>query len=160
MALSDRIAVMHGGELAQLGAPREVYMRPASKTVADFMGLVNLLPGQVIEAAGDRGMVAVGGGHPIEVALPPGAVQGAVVEVAIRPENLRLTALAPGASPSAGTVPGKVADVTFLGNLIDCHVTLDDATRVRVQAAADSVLEVGQRVGVGFESGAATAFGA
>jgi len=160
MALSDRIAVMHEGRLVQLGAPREVYMRPASKTMADFMGLVNLVPGQVVQVAGDHGVVAVGGGHPIEVALPPDGAEGAAVEVAIRPENLQLTVLAPGTPPSIGTVPGKIADVTFLGNLIDCHVTLDDATRVRVQAAAGSVLEVGQRVGVIFESGASTVFGA
>jgi iron(III) transport system ATP-binding protein len=159
MALSDRIAVMHAGELAQLGAPREVYMRPASKTVADFMGLVNLIPARVVRAAASQSVVAIGGEHAITVALPPGCVDGQAVEVSIRPESLLLTALAPG-PPPPGTVPGKIADVTFLGNLIDCHVTLDDATRVRVQAAAGSVLEVGQRVGVIFESGASTVFGA
>ena len=160
MVLSDRIAVMHGGELAQLGVPREVYTHPASKTVADFMGLVNLIPGRVVRAAGEQSVVAIGGEHAITVALPPGSVDGQAVEVSIRPESLLLTALAPGSPPPPGTVPGKIADVTFLGNLIDCHVTLDDATRVRVQAAAGSVLEVGQRVGVIFESGASTVFGA
>ena len=47
LALSDRIAVMHQGELQQYGAPREVYTRPANRTVADFMGLVNLIPARV-----------------------------------------------------------------------------------------------------------------
>src|SRR6202008_1137673 len=44
LALSDRIAVIHGGRLQQLGTPQEVYARPASRVVADFMGLINLLP--------------------------------------------------------------------------------------------------------------------
>ena len=44
LALSDHIAVMHGGRLQQYGPPQEVYTRPANRTVADFMGLVNLLP--------------------------------------------------------------------------------------------------------------------
>ncbi len=47
MALSDRIAVMHAGEIMQVGAPRAVYARPVNKVVADFMGLVNLISGRV-----------------------------------------------------------------------------------------------------------------
>jgi ABC-type Fe3+/spermidine/putrescine transport system ATPase subunit len=105
-------------------------------------------------------MVAVGGASPIAVAVPPGTVDGQAVEVAIRPENLQLAALSPGAPPLAGTAPGKVAEVTFLGNLVDCHVVLDDGTRVRVQAPASSAFETGQRVGVTFDADAATVFGA
>ena len=99
MALSDRIAVMHQGEVMQLGPPREVYTRPANKTVADFMGLVNLIPGRVVRAAGDDSLVAVGGGTSVGVVLPPGAVAGQAVQVAVRPESVSLTAL--GASELA-----------------------------------------------------------
>jgi len=159
MALSDRIAVMHGGEIMQLGAPRLVYTRPANKTVADFMGLVNLLPGRVLRASGDDSLVAVGGAHPIAVALPPGAVVGQAVQVAVRPESLRLTAPASGAG-APGTVPGKVAEVTFLGNIIDCQVTLDDGTRIRAQVDSGRTLEVGQTVGVEFDSRQSSVFSA
>ena len=70
-----------------------------------------------------------------------------------------MIALPPGpAADVPGTVPGKVAEVTFLGNLTDCHVTLDDGTRVRVQAGPGDVLEVGQRVGVCFDSQATSVF--
>src|SRR5262247_2232372 len=54
LALSDKIAVIHGGRLMQFGTPREVYGRPASRVVADFMGLVNLLPATVIAADDGR----------------------------------------------------------------------------------------------------------
>ena len=54
LALSDRIAVMHPGELQQYGTPREVYTRPANRTVADFMGLVNLIPARVRRAGSSR----------------------------------------------------------------------------------------------------------
>jgi iron(III) transport system ATP-binding protein len=159
MALSDRIAVMHQGEVIQVGAPREVYTRPANKTVADFMGLVNLLPGRVIRVAGDASLVAVGGDHPIGLALPPGTVEGQTVQVAVRPESLHLIALGPGSTvEGGGIIPGKVADATFLGNLTDCHVTLDDGTRIRVQADPSQTLEVGQRVGVRFDSHASSVF--
>jgi len=143
MALSDRIAVMHGGEIMQLGAPRLVYTRPANKTVADFMGLVNLLPAQVVTFAGDDSMVAVGGEHPIAVALPPGTVAGQTVQVAVRPESVRLIPSSVAGTP--GAVPGKIAEVTFLGNIIDCYVTLDDGTRIRAQVDSGRVLEVGRR---------------
>jgi iron(III) transport system ATP-binding protein len=155
MALSDRIAVMHAGEIMQLGASREVYSRPANKTVADFMGLVNLISGRVVRAASDDSVVAVGGEHPITLALPPGVVAGQTVQVAIRPECLELSPVAQ--APSAA-VPAKVADITFLGNIVDCHVTLDDGTRVRVQVDPGRPLEVGQRVGVRFDGRQSTVF--
>jgi iron(III) transport system ATP-binding protein len=154
MALSDRIAVLHQGEVMQCGAPREVYARPANKIVADFMGLVNLIPARVMRAAGDASVVAIGGNHPVTVALPPGAAVGQAVLVAARPESVRLGAA------GDGTVPAGVTEVTYLGNLSDCHVTLDDGTRVRVQLAADETYDVGQRVGVRLMAAACSVFAA
>jgi iron(III) transport system ATP-binding protein len=158
MALSDRIAVMHQGELMQVGRPREVYTRPASKTVADFMGLVNLIPGRVLRARGEDSLVEVGGAHALAVGLPAELGEGRSVQVAIRPESLRLTPLAGGPAPAPGIVPARITDVTFLGNLTDCHVTLDDGTRVRVQAGPGDALEVGQPIGLRFDTSSATVF--
>ena len=158
MALSDRIAVMHQGELQQYGRPRDVYARPANRTVADFMGLVNLVPGRVARAAGDASLVTVGGNHALRVTLPAGAREGQAVQVAIRPESIQLASPADGSASGADVVPAKVVDVTFLGNLTDCHVTLEDGTRVRVQADAGASLEVGQHVHVRFDSQLCTIF--
>jgi iron(III) transport system ATP-binding protein len=155
LALSDRIAVMHAGELQQYGTPREVYTRPANRTVADFMGLVNLIPARV-RRPGPSGLVALGGEHLVEVALPPGVADGTEVTVAVRPERLRIAPLAPGAAPVPGTVSGKIAELTFLGNMADCHVVLDDGTRVRVQVDPEQRLEMGLRVAVQID--AATVF--
>ena len=158
MALSDRIAVLHQGEVVQVGAPREVYAHPASKVVADFMGLVNLVPARVVRAEGDASLVAIGGEHPIAVALAPGTTVGQAVLVAVRPENVRVVSIAADAGGDA--VPGKIADVTFLGNLSDGHVTLADGTRIRVQLDPDATFAVGQRVGVRFVPGACSVFSA
>ena len=91
LALSDRIAVMHQGRLQQYGRPRDVYARPANRTVADFMGLVNLVPARVVRAAGDESVVAVGGHHALQVALPPGAAVSMLIKrdllVPFRPRN-------------------------------------------------------------------------
>jgi iron(III) transport system ATP-binding protein len=141
----------------QLGTPREVYTRPATKTVADFMGLVNLLPGRVLRAAGDDSLVEIGGSHAVALAVPPSAREGQAVEVAVRPESLRLLSDASdGGAPDV--VLARVAEVTFLGNLIDCHVTLDDGTRLRIQVDPGRTLETGARVGVRLEREAATVF--
>jgi iron(III) transport system ATP-binding protein len=149
MALSDRIAVMHLGELMQLGAPREVYTRPANRIVADFMGLVNLIPARVARA----GEVAIAGRR-IAVALPPGAREGQTVQLAIRPENIAV------ATPPAAGLPAKVTDVTFLGYLIDGYAALEDGTRVRVQVDANEQLEVGQPVVLRVDPNAVSVFDA
>jgi iron(III) transport system ATP-binding protein len=159
MALSDRIAVLHGGALLQDGPPREVYARPATRVVADFMGLVNLLPGRVVRAAADESQVSVAGGHPVRVGLASRTTAGAAVQVAIRPESLRLAEdEADGPEATAGFLRGKVTDCTFLGNLIDCQVTLDDGTRVRVQADPSASLQVGQAVRLAFDAQECTVF--
>jgi iron(III) transport system ATP-binding protein len=151
MALSDRIAVMHHGELMQVGGPRAVYTRPANRVVADFMGLVNLIPAHVASAAA----VTIAGAYAVPVTMPNGLAAGQAVHLVIRPENVRLS---PGVDAGDGSVPGTVADVTFLGNVTDCHVTLADGTRVRVQADAAETFEGGQRVAVRFDPRAATIF--
>src|SRR4051795_8713724 len=77
MALSDRVAVMHLGKLQQVGSPRDVYLTPANSVVADFMGLVNLVSGRVLElpnGSGDGdGLVTVGERLRVRAGLPPRA---------------------------------------------------------------------------------------
>jgi iron(III) transport system ATP-binding protein len=154
MALSDRIAVMHQGELVQLGPPREVYMRPATRTVADFMGLINLLEARVTNVVDAHGLVTIGRDSAVRLPLPPGVARGQVVQVAVRPESLRLGA----AHGDGARLVGRVADVTFLGNVTDCHVTLDDGTRLRAQVDPRRTLEIGQSVHLHFDPEAASVF--
>ncbi len=154
MALSDRIAVMHQGELVQFGSPREIYSRPANRTVADFMGLVNLVPGRVVD--GGDGVVALGGDHRVRLPLPPGVREGMVVQVAIRPENIALTGVASG--EAAGLLPVRVITSTFLGNLTDYQVALDDGTRLRVQTHPLEIYDVGQRIHARIDNSQCTVF--
>lgn len=120
------------------------------------MGLVNLISGKVVRATADGVVIAVGGEHPIDAPVPPGTVAGQTVQVAIRPENLRLVPASAG--DGAGSVPGRVVEVTFLGNLVDCHVALEDGTRVRIQVDPGQTPEVGQRVGIRFDGRQSSVF--
>jgi ABC-type Fe3+/spermidine/putrescine transport system ATPase subunit len=121
------------------------------------MGLVNLLPGRVVRVAPGEGLISVAGSEPVPVSLGTRVEAGEEVQVAIRPESLRL--VPDGAGPeAAGVLRGKVAELTYLGNLVDCHLVLADGTRVRVQADPEVSLQIGQSLRVAFEPRACTVF--
>jgi ABC-type Fe3+/spermidine/putrescine transport system ATPase subunit len=143
MALSDRIAVFHEGVLQQYGRPREIYERPANLFVADFMGVVNRLPGAIVERRG--GQVRVRVGDHVLAATGPAATEdpGGQVTLVIRPESVRLDA-APAAAPE-NRLDGSVVEATFLGNLVDYQIDAGGLL-LRVQADRHVVREVGSRV--------------
>jgi iron(III) transport system ATP-binding protein len=142
LALSDQVAVMNHGRLQQFGTPFQVYAHPANRMVADFMGLVNLLPGTVRALANGRGKVVIGGGLALEVAALDGLAVGDDVDVAIRPENIRL-GIASGAGNSA-----KITNHVFLGNISEYYATLPSGQVLRVQTHPLQQLEVGEEVAI------------
>jgi ABC-type Fe3+/spermidine/putrescine transport system ATPase subunit len=143
MALSDRIAVFHQGVLQQCGRPREIYERPANLFVADFMGIVNRLPGEIVERGDGRVRVRVGD-HVLAAIAPAAAVAlSQQVTLAIRPESVRL-----GAATDDGPgnrLDGSVVEATFLGNIVDYQIDVGGLL-LRVQADRHVVQEVGSRV--------------
>ena len=121
LALSDRIAVMQLGQLQQFGTPFEVYAHPANRMVADFMGLVNLVPGTVREVrqrAAAR--VEIAGDIVIPVSALDGLSAGETVDVSIRPENIRLSAAAPRAPASARPSPTTCFSATSASTTRRC----------------------------------------
>ena len=140
MALSDQIAVMHGGRLQQYGAPFEVYTRPANRIVADFMGLVNFIPGRVVEATNGTIAVEAAGGIRFSTTSVQPLAAGTAVEVAVRPENIRLSA-------SVGQ-SATVRERVFLGNLCEYMVELADGTPLRVQTHPLQQFAEGETVSV------------
>jgi iron(III) transport system ATP-binding protein len=141
LALSDHIAVMHAGRLQQYGTPRDVYCEPANHIVADFMGLVNLLPARLIEVTGADAVFESGPAR-ITIPLPSGMQLGARAELAVRPETIRLTA---SAAALPGAFPARVLEQTYLGNLNE-YVLAAGETQLRVQADAQAFFPVGSEV--------------
>src|SRR5215207_1032994 len=92
LALSDQIAVMNLGRVQQYGAPFDVYARPANRMVADFMGLVNLIPATVVEVADGSGQIELAADLALDIAALDGLKPGDTIDVAIRPENILLAA--------------------------------------------------------------------
>jgi iron(III) transport system ATP-binding protein len=142
LALSDHVAVMDGGRLQQYGTPFEVYAHPANRMVADFMGLVNLVPGKVREVANGGGKVELAGDLALDVRALDGLVPGDSVDVAIRPENIRLGAVA-GAGKSA-----KITNHVFLGNISEYYATLASGQVLRVQTHPLQHFKVGDEVAI------------
>jgi putative spermidine/putrescine transport system ATP-binding protein len=117
LILSDRVAVMNAGRLEQVGAPAEVYARPATRFVADFVGESNLLEG----TAGEGAMVKVPGLGPVVLAAPAGP-PGARVTLLLRPEGLRVGA---AAATLPNRVSGRVLETVFLGLSIKLRLQLE-----------------------------------
>jgi iron(III) transport system ATP-binding protein len=92
LSLSDRVVVMNGGRIAQIGTPQEIYERPADPFVADFIGTTNFLPARVVGAApaGGRTLLELADGQRLEVVAERPAREGSRVTIAYRPEQIRL----------------------------------------------------------------------
>jgi ABC-type Fe3+/spermidine/putrescine transport system ATPase subunit len=121
LSLSDRVAVMRDGHVLQVGPPKELYERPRTRFVADFVGTNNLVPGEVqVGGARDGGLVVATALGPLR-AVASGTVSGRCV-LAVRPENV---ALGPGAAGDGNRVDGRVSLVSYLGNTLRYDVQTD-----------------------------------
>jgi ABC-type Fe3+/spermidine/putrescine transport system ATPase subunit len=148
LAISDRIAVMRAGRLAQIDAPAAIYRRPRTPFVAGFMGAANLLSGPPVGRAGPWTRVRIGDAE-LLVGDPRGANP---VTVALRPEALRL--VAPGAAAPAGwaTLAAQLAGVEFLGALTRLRVMLAGGTALTVATLEmHAALQLGQTLTVAYD---------
>ena len=135
LSIADRVGVMHSGRLEQLDTPENVYRRPATQFVAEFVGAMNRLPGRI----GDNHEVQVLGQR-LTLLNPNGQQPGEVVDALLRPEALQI------APDSAGS--GTVTDRTFLGSAVRLEVTLEDTgQKVLVESSSLSAhLKLGDRI--------------
>jgi spermidine/putrescine transport system ATP-binding protein len=138
ITLSDRMAVMNAGRLEQEGTPAEIYERPRTRFVADFIGLTNFLDGTVRESAAAAPDGAAAARVVVETALgavtcagwQPDVRRGERVTLTLRPEKIRL--LAAGAEPGPGwnVLAGIVTQATFLGPQNEYRVRVGDESGV------------------------------
>ncbi len=120
MVMSDRVVVMNQGRIEQLGAPEEIYRRPATRFVAEFVGRINFLPA----VGADETSLQV---RSASVAAPPSAgpiARGAHCTLAVRPEQLR--AVPPGVPiDGANVLAGRVVRSVFIGSHVSLVVDVD-----------------------------------
>ncbi len=127
LSMADRIAVLRDGRLLQVGAPREVYTRPASAFVASFIGETNFLEATVVSCAGGRLEADVAGcGRLVSTVPCPAARAGARVLLSLRPETLRW------GRAETNTLAGTLRETTYLGELAEHAVALGDGVLIKV----------------------------
>jgi spermidine/putrescine transport system ATP-binding protein len=131
MTMSDRIAVMNHGRYEQLGDPESLYERPATRFVAGFLGVSNLLAGSVTGSDGSFGLVRLGDRDTVRV--PRAAINGShALEVGVRPEKIRLHAADQEPPTGHNVLSGTVVDASYLGVSTEYIVETAFGARVSV----------------------------
>ena len=142
LSIADRVAIMLEGKIVQTGPPEELYHRPASRTIADFIGDVQFVPGQ---ASGRRASTVLG-----EIPLH-GAFEGPV-DVMLRPEMLRLTPIS--APEQHEGIPATIVSRAFFGHDQLLTLKLDEGPTLKARLGAYGGFRPGDRVLVSVRGGA------
>jgi len=129
LALSHRIAVMNAGRIEQVDEPSKLYSFPANRFVADFIGRINMLQAEVVEAAPDHLRIRIPGMGEIRAPAKSGAARGQKGVLALRPEQVRIAAKIEDAA-GENRFPGKVHDFLYVGDIITYIVDLNNGARV------------------------------
>jgi len=134
MTVADRIGVMDHGRLIQVGTPPEIYERPNSRWVADFIGEVNLIEGRVVDAGASETVIASAAAGRLRALSPTDAKPGDVVWVALRPEKVRI-AHTPPPTEGENCAVGQVGNIGYLGELSIYKVRLDNGSVMEAAVA-------------------------
>ncbi len=131
MTMSDRVAVMNRGRYEQLGAPADLYERPATRFVAGFLGASNLLRGRIEGVDGSYTAVRLDGDVVVRVSTSAVAGRGRV-DLGVRPEKIRMLETSDPVPAGANTLPGKVRSALYTGVSTQYQVDLTNGSGVVV----------------------------
>jgi ABC-type Fe3+/spermidine/putrescine transport system ATPase subunit len=156
LTMSDRMAVMNGGRVEQIGSGQELYLHPATTFVATFLGETNLLRGRVVGC--DGAVLSVDVHDRLLKVAHAAAASGEEVTLSARPERLALRPFEQGA---ADGWRGRVADSSFLGNTVRYEVMMPWNDRLKIDRLAGDgpMLAPGQEVWVTCEADAGVVVG-
>jgi spermidine/putrescine transport system ATP-binding protein len=162
LVMSDRIAVMFEGEIAQLADPETLYRRPNSRKVADFIGTMNFLPAKILSESGDKVEIDAQGFGPITLTAEQvsGAASSTGASVGFRPETL--TILFDGQTAPDRESMAVVEEVVYYGDMTYYDIKLDGSDQpIRLSMRnvfGRPVLDIGTRTRVAWAPGALVVF--
>ncbi|WP_159992459.1 ABC transporter ATP-binding protein [Roseomonas sp. 18066] len=149
LEMSDQIAVMERGRIVQIGAPRDIYFRPANAFVAGFVGTTNWLDGAMGEACGPGiRQFRLGDGRSLQCILGNQQTTGGA-RISVRPEKVVLRRDGAPAAAAHNRLDGTVVFAGFLGTMNRYQVDIGGST-MQVYDAADAAFTVGERVALDF----------
>lgn len=146
MTLSDRLAVMNHGKIEQLASPQEVYTRPATSFVQEFLGRVIWMEGSVLESESDSVVIGLEGEDKVRIRCHANELRpnnGEAVVVAVRPEEVRVCKDKEG--EGLNQVPCEVETAVFLGDRYECHLRFGSMKFTLYTAVGES-FSSGQKV--------------
>jgi putative spermidine/putrescine transport system ATP-binding protein len=150
MVISDRIVVMFDGRVHQIGDPVAIYRRPATREVAQFIGLSNFIEARVKGADGADAYLLESPHGTLRCACAEPIATGTQVSLLIRPEVIDLMAVEPGVRTNV--IAGQVVERYFLGNIAGYRIACADDSVLQVQGAPWLSFEVGDRVWCRFDA--------
>ena len=125
LAISDQIAVMHGGKLIEVGAPHQLYARPTRRFTATFLGLTNLIEGKVVELNGDSKPGKIQTKKGLLTFIPaPGLKKDQAAVISIRPENIPLHKEKPQGLENV--LEGTVKEAIFINDAYQYKIAIND----------------------------------
>lgn len=145
MSLSDRIIIMNKGVIEQVGTPKEIYYKPASEFVADFIGAANFLNGKISEKKDEKIKLDIEG-NILELRYNGSKEVGDICKIILRPEAIKIG--------HKGKISGNIVDSTFMGAFQDYRVKVGEKV-VMVEdnnPQGKDVFEVGQDIMLDFIS--------
>ena len=136
LGMASRIAVMNRGRLVQIGPPAEIYERPNSRFVADFVGAVNLFEGELVAGFNALCLRIARVEQPIPLPGPIGLATGTGLALALRPEKLRLSRERPAGFALAATI----AAIGYQGGQSTVHLSSDSGFALRAHLPSSAAL--------------------
>ncbi|WP_157032563.1 ABC transporter ATP-binding protein [Erwinia typographi] len=152
LTLSDRVAVMQNGRIAQIDAPDMLYERPQNRWVAEFVGQSNFIGGVIEQAQGQHYRMRLDSGETLAASGVNGLKVGGRAMAVLRPEKILLTQ--PEGATSTGMLSATVSEVLYLGHTVKATVRLADGMPLLVSAQnrdLQGALRPGAHVGVSWQ---------
>ena len=146
LTMSDRIAIMYGGNLEQIGTPREIYERPVSKFVADFIGESNIFYG--VTSANESNIASVKVENGEVSVISDQLKEDEIIYVLVRPEDIKIA----NNKVEGFTVEGIIKEHVYIGNVSKTIISLPEGMEIKMNTSTKSnLLEVGSKVYVYWE---------
>jgi len=151
LAISDRIAVMAEGRIAQIGRPREIYNRPASEFVAQFIGRTNLVRGDLAAGVAAGGTADIGtAAGALRCLFPVATPARKSLAVVVRPEHVTIAHEDAPVDGAVNRLMGRVESEIYLGELVEYVVATEIGAEFLVRTAPGKHIQIGERVRLSF----------
>lgn len=159
LSLSDHVAVMLNGQIEEIGPPAELYSRPGSKAVMEFLGASNILEAKVVRAEADESLLCLPGG--LEFRVPGKQDVGSLVQIGVRPEHIVVDR--EKSSASANVLAGTIKEAVYKGPHAELYINSGEEKDIIVHRRIrgipkEDTFDIGEKVFLSVEPDAVVVF--